>query len=275
MQTVAGSPHGDPVVSVAEGLGDKEKTWLCTTEFCATCTLPFLKNNALKIKSGYKKVDLKKKNQTFRDGGPKCRYNREGTGLCNSASPISLQSALRLCSQNGSVCRANLPATDQSSPSMACQYPAPHLAYKPHTVWALAPSPASPSNFPHHTWPAKPYWPFRTLNTLCSLLLTVPVQVRDHFLLEAFQNLPNLDEGPFLFPTVPCASCLRLYSLCTTAAQLSGHWALGRQGRCLLCSLQCPWGLVWKWAMNKCSVITGWMDKQGDLRSHVSETKSG
>lgn len=61
MQTVAGSPHGDPVVSVAEGLGDKEKTWLCTTEFCATCTLPFLKNNALKIKSGYKKVDLKKK----------------------------------------------------------------------------------------------------------------------------------------------------------------------------------------------------------------------
>lgn len=34
---------------------------------------------------------------------------------------------------------------------------------------------------------------------------------------------------------------------------------------------QCPWGLVWKWAMNKCSVITGWMDKQGDLQSHVSE----
>lgn len=34
---------------------------------------------------------------------------------------------------------------------------------------------------------------FRTLNILCSPLLTVQVQVRYHFLLEAFQNLPSLD----------------------------------------------------------------------------------
>lgn len=49
----------------AKGLVCTVLTWFCTSEFCAMCTLSFLKNNGLKIKNEYKNVDLKKK--SFRD----------------------------------------------------------------------------------------------------------------------------------------------------------------------------------------------------------------